>query len=540
MRTSLIATYLAHALLSGIPPVRPQATYGENSLPVSRDSETVSRAFPELSNIELISPAFTNPDTLPEGWRNGTEGPTSDTELDYFYRTLADRNDWLTYQAADFRSEEGRAIPYLFLSDPDTQARNATKLRVYIQAAIHGNEPGGDQAVAALLGKMDRNQSFTASVLERLDIKILPRYNPDGVSYFQRALACNLDGNREHIKLAREQSQRIKQVFMDFNPHISIDMHEFNAPTIYGGAYQPGADALISGGINPNIHPDIRGLLLDGFIPFIGSNLVANGLRWEPYVTGTSNSTPGSRIVLEEAVTEARTGRNAYGLTQTVSFLFELRGIRLADQHFQRRVATGLIKLESALTYAAQNFDAVLSTIEGARADFIASTSDIVVTDYYTRTNRTFTLVNRATGAVEQVPVEFFETTPSVANLTRARPEAYLIPRTWFDVAAKLRNFGLEVQTLDYEYRGTVEALNITSSEIDAVLYEGAVLNTVTTQASEKEVNLPTGSFLVSTRQKNAGLAFVALEPENIDSFVAFNIIPLEEGDEYPVFRIMS
>ncbi|KAF4547994.1 Zinc carboxypeptidase-like protein 2 [Elsinoe fawcettii] len=531
---------LTQAFLLGLPLVRGQATYGENYLSVSRDSEVVSRAFPELEGIELISPAFTNPDSLPAGWRNGTEGPTSDTELDYFYRTLADRNDWLTYQAADFRSEEGRSIPYLFLSDADSSARNATKLKVYIQAAIHGNEPAGDQAVAALLGKLDRNQTYTASLLERLDIKILPRYNPDAVSYFQRALACNLDGNREHIKLARQQSRDIKQVFMDYNPHISIDMHEFTAPTIYGGNYQPGADALISGGINPNIHPDIRALLLDGFIPFIGDNLVANGLRWEPYVTGTSNSTPGSRIVLEEAVTEARTGRNAYGLTQTVSFLFELRGIRLADQHFQRRVATGLIKLESALEYARANFDTVRSTIEGAREDFISSNEDIVITDYYTRTNRTFTLVNRQTGAIEQVPVDFFETTPSVANLTRSRPEAYLIPRTWSDVADKLRNFGLEVEELDYEYRGAVEALNITSSEIDPVLYEGAVLNTVTTSAFEKEVNLPSGSFLVSTRQKNAGLAFIALEPENIDSFVAFNIIPLERGDEYPVFRVLS
>ncbi|KAG8623347.1 hypothetical protein KVT40_008323 [Elsinoe batatas] len=474
---------LVRALLLGLPLVRGQATYGENYLSVSRDSEIVSRAFPELEDIELLSPAFTNPDTLPAGWRNGTEGPTSDTELDYFYRNLADRNDWLTYQAADFRSEEGRSIPYLFLSDADSTARNVTKLKVYIQAAIHGNEPAADQSVAALLGKLDRNQTFTAALLERLDIKILPRYNPDGVSYFQRALACNLDGNREHIKLARQQSRDIKQVFMDYNPHISIDMHEFTAPTIYGGNYQPGADALISGGINPNIHPDIRDLLLDGFIPFIGSNLVANGLRWEPYVTGTSNSTPGS-----------------------------------------------LIKLESALEYARANFDIVLSTIESARADFISSNADIVVTDYYTRTNRTFTLV----------PVDFFETTPSVANLTRARPEAYLIPRTWFDVVAKLRNFGLEVQELDYEYRGTVEALNITSSVLEDVIYEGTVLNSVTTSSFEREVSLPSGSFLVSTRQKNAGLAFIALEPENIDSFVAFNIIPLERGDEYPIFRILS
>lgn len=81
MRVSSTSACLVQAFLLGLPQVQGQATYGENYLTASRDSETVSRAFPEVEGIELLSPAFTNPDTLPNGWRNGTEGPTSDTEL---------------------------------------------------------------------------------------------------------------------------------------------------------------------------------------------------------------------------------------------------------------------------------------------------------------------------------------------------------------------------------------------------------------------------------------------------------------------------
>lgn len=29
-------------------------------------------------------------------------------------------------------------------------------------------------------------------------------------------------------------------------------------------------------------------------------------------------------------------------------------------------------------------------------------------------------------------------------------------------------------------------------------------------------------------------------QPENIDSYVTFGIIPLEENDEYPIFRVMG
>jgi hypothetical protein len=62
---------------------------------------------------------------------------------DYFIRTLANRNDWMTYRPGEFVSEEGRAINYVYLSkpsaDPLAASMNSTKLKVYIQAAIHGN-----------------------------------------------------------------------------------------------------------------------------------------------------------------------------------------------------------------------------------------------------------------------------------------------------------------------------------------------------------------------------------------------------------------
>ncbi|SMY27917.1 unnamed protein product [Zymoseptoria tritici ST99CH_1A5] len=525
------------------PTPRSGSTYGSNYLRTTRDSDVVSTAFEDVDGIELLSPFFMKPESVNEGFANGTQGPTDDSELDYFIRTLANRNDWMSYRPGEFLSEEGRAINYVYLSEPSVEplaaTANSTKLKVYIQAAIHGNEPAADQAALALLGKMDANQTWTASLLSKMDILMLPRYNVDGVHYFQRALANNIDGNREAIKLDRQQSRDIRQRFIDFGPHIAVDLHEFTAPTIYGGDYQHAADALISGGINPNIHPTIRSEVLDRFIPAMGRRLESYNLRWAPYVTGAGSNVSGSEIVFEEAVTEARTGRNAMGLSQAISFLLEMRGIRIADQHFQRRVATALLKIEAILETARDDADEVFSNVESAREDFINGTEDIVVTDSYTPTNATFPLVNRETGQVEQVPITFIATTPSIANLTSSRPAAYLIPRAWADVAARLRVLGLEVQTLESTYRGSVEALYVKNSTLDTSLYEGHVLNTLVMESEMIDVELPAGSFWVSTAQKNAALAFVALEPENIDSFATFGLVPLEVGDEYPIFRVL-
>jgi hypothetical protein len=146
-------------------------------------------------------------------------------------------------------------------------------------------------------------------------------------------------------------------------------------------------------------------------------------------------------------------------------------------------------------------------------------------------------MVDRRTGAVVQLPVEFARTTPATANLTRARPDGYIIPRAWADLAERLRVSGLEVETMNHVFSGAVEVYNITSSALARTYYEGAILNTVTTETLTREVTVPAGSFFVSSAQKNAGLAFVALEPENIDSYVSFGIVPMEVGDLYPVFR---
>lgn len=428
-------------------------------------------------------------------------------------------------------SEEGKSFPYVHLSS----GGNATgKIRVWVQGSVHGNEPAGDEATLALLGAMNADPSWAAKFLDKLELIILPRYNPDGNAYFQRTLATNFDPNRDHTKLVRQQTRDIKQWFSTFAPHIAIDMHEYNARSNYATYYNNAADGMYSAAKNLNIHPAIRELAETVFAPAIDASLKSKGLRGEPYMTASSRSrTPR----LEEAGTDAKIGRNAMGLTQCVTFLFETRGIGIASQSFKRRTLAGLQMILGVLETARDQAETVYSTIESSIEELKASQEPIVVSDYSTYSNRTWTMVDTRTGDIVQLPVEFASTTPASPNKTVARPEGYIIPRAWFDLADRLKVSGLEVETLKEGFKGEVEAYNITSSVLGRSYYEGAVLNTVTTGTFTQEVSLPAGSFFVSSAQKNAGLAFVALEPENIDSYVSFGIVPMEVGDVYPIFR---
>jgi hypothetical protein len=63
---------------------------------------------------------------------------------------------------------------------------------------------------------------------------------------FQRTLATNFDPNRDHTKLARQQTRDIKEWLSSFSPHIAIDMHEYGAASRYSGNYSNAADGMYS------------------------------------------------------------------------------------------------------------------------------------------------------------------------------------------------------------------------------------------------------------------------------------------------------
>lgn len=69
--------------------------YGENWVPVLKDSDIVAEAFPDV-NITLFSPAFLTPETVPARFANGSEGPTDDIELGRQSRLSEYRKNILT------------------------------------------------------------------------------------------------------------------------------------------------------------------------------------------------------------------------------------------------------------------------------------------------------------------------------------------------------------------------------------------------------------------------------------------------------------
>lgn len=548
MRLQTNTSLLAAGLLIGSGLTNAQLGYADNQESVEKDARHIAKHFPKVKGVDLLSPSFASPDTIPDGFANGTSGPTDQLTMEHFLQSLAARNEWMTYRNPAWQSEEGRSLPYVYLSSSsqgdilDSYANSTAsseKVRIWLQGGVHGNEPAGDQALLAFLGKMDANATWAEAILGKVDILVLPRYNPDGVAYFQRYLATSFDPNRDHTKMARQQTRDIKKLVMEFAPHVGVDCHEYTASRGYGANAQwlPSQDGQFSAMKNLNIHKDIRKLSETLFADSIAYAMESHDLRWSPYIVGTLDT---DDIVLDETTSDAKMGDTSVGLGQTVMFLFETRGIKLADQHWQRRVATALVMVEALVQTAADNAEYVYKTIEGAREDFITNDQDIVVTDILKETNITWPYIDAQSGSFVDLPITFMNSTQANANLTRTRPEAYIFSRAWWDVADRLRAAGVVVDELRSDFKGEVYALNITSAEVEGSKYEGIARTTVTTEAVKKEIAIPAGGYVVSTRQKNAAHLFNVIEPENIDSYVSFNILPIDVGDEYQVYRIFS
>lgn len=68
-------------LLFGLASAASAVKYGYNHVTTNKDSETVSKAFPDVDDIELLSPAFLTPDVRLPGFSNGTQGPSSQEDM---------------------------------------------------------------------------------------------------------------------------------------------------------------------------------------------------------------------------------------------------------------------------------------------------------------------------------------------------------------------------------------------------------------------------------------------------------------------------
>ena len=122
-------------------------------------------------------------------------------------------------------------------------------------------------------------------------------------------------------------------------------------------------------------------------------------------------------------------------------------------------------------------------------------------------------------------------------QLTRRRPEAYILADTCQAEVQKLRTLGIEVQQTKKPLTLTVQKYTVTQCDKSRQVWENIYPVTVSTELTFCRKTFPSGSFIIPLSQKNANLATSLLEPESTNGFVSFCVTATDKGKELSVYR---
>ena len=462
------------------------------------------------------------------------EGLASLFEITRYLQALADKHSDKVTLANIGNTPQGREIPILYFGT----AKEDKKVKVWMQAGLHGNEPAGPEA-ACLLADYLLGTPEGADILKKVSLALIPVANPDGYAFQSRKSGSGFDLNRDQSKLSDPVTLLLKEAYKEWNPEIALDIHEFNPfrkefGRLRGSRATTAADVLFLPSGHLNISDGIRRLSNGLFREEAEKALAANGYNSGFYFTPHIKN--DSLYAMKDAKSP-QSSSTYQGLTNTVSLFIEIRGIGLGRTSFARRADCGFQVSRSLLETAAVHYKEVKKTIQKAVRETCAGKSDVFVTFQPTRTELPVSFIDLSKKE------RFTETLPTLdalqlkADLVRKRPKAYILPDSCLMQAEKLRALGIEVEKSRKAFTTTVEKYIVTDYRKADKEWEKIYPVTVSTRVIKEKKSFPAGSFIVRLSQKNANLAITLLEPESVNGFVNFCVIHTGWGQELPVYR---
>ncbi len=429
------------------------------------------------------------------------------------------------------KSQQGRDIALVLLSESGNLQQG--KPTVLILGQQHGNEPAGGEAALALIEQL---ATVHRGLLRSVNVLIMPRANPDGAQNFVRATASGLDVNRDHLLLQTPEATAIAKTALKYSPNVVLDLHEF---TVGGrwidkfSAYSK-YDAMLQAATVGNMNSALTDLALQKFVAAARSAIESQGQTTFWYHTASTD--PKDQVVSMGGV-QPDTGRNVYGLRNTISMLIETRGIGLGRANFKRRVHSHVVATLAVLRTAGEQAPALQAAVQAAGAAAVASAckGDLVIRAQASEAKETLVFIDAATGADRAIEVPWRSALSLKVQAARPRPCGYWLSASQTEAVGKLITLGVQVRRLSADHKLMVERYQVLAEKggqrQDA---RGAIAATQAirelTLATERfEQLLPAGSWYVPLDQALGAIAAAALEPDSQSSYGANHVMGIDE-----------
>lgn len=464
------------------------------------------------------------------------------------FTTQAEIQAWLREQAAAAtrtpglraavlpigRSQRGETMEALVLTraggtDPAVM-QAAGKPTVLLIGQQHGDEPAGSEALLVIARELA--QGLLQPVLERINVVIVPRGNPDGAAIDQRATSGGLDMNRDHLLLNTPEAQALARLTRDYNPTVVVDAHEY---TVVGRYLQKFGtvqkfDALFQYATTANLPEFLTKAAEEWYRRPLLAALKGQNFSTEWYYT-TSTDLADKKVSM--GGTQPDTGRNVNGLKNAISLLIETRGVGIGRLHIQRRVHTHVTAITSVLASTAQRASELqqLRPYIDKEVSAKACNEEAIVEAAPTAAQYDLIMLDPVTGADKAVPIDWDSALALRSLKTRARPCGYWLSAASTVAIDRLRLHGVKVlrvaeqgSMLGDSYR-EVSRTSGERQDVRGAIADGKAVIKVQVSLVRGVVDVSRGSYYVPLNQPLGNLVLAALEPDTQSSYFANQIL---------------
>jgi len=490
---------------------------------ISPQSKKVTKTFfPDYEALDNTTPALQK-----------KKGYTNYSELMAFLNNLVDKHPDIVQLRYIGESQKGKKIPLLSLN----KTSSTPKIKVWMMGGLHGNEPASTEGMLYFLDKI-LNDLEVSYLLDKIELAVVPMANIDGYLKQSRYAANGLDLNRDQTKLMAPESIVIKQAFSDFNPEVALDFHEYRPyrkdfAQLSNFGITALYDAMFLNSGNLNVPKNLRLLTQSLFIDNAEQVLDENNFNHHPYISTKKYS---GDIHFNQGSTNARSSATNFALTNTISTLFEIRGVGIGKTAFKRRVYITYLMALSYMETSFNNIELIKDEIRKATDQ----TNAVVVTSLKSIYKDSIQAIDLDTNAVIDLEVTIRDGLKAKPNIVRDRPKAYLIDYNETLLIDKLKTLGVEIDTLMHDQDYFVETYKVSEYKRATKKYEKMNLQTIKTEISYQNIQFPKGTFKISMQQRRSNIVAEVLEPEAPNSFVSFGVLKTEKNQRLPIYRISN
>ena len=488
-----------------------------------------------------VSARFPDPDVVyrTPAFEPGRTGFTTNAEV----RTILNGLAVAGAQRADVRllalgtSQNGAPLEALLFARPGGAASARTEAglincrpTVLLVGQQHGDEPAGSEALLVIAQELQ--QGRLAPLLDRINVVVFPRANPDGAEANRRSTANGIDANRDHLLLKTPEAQAMALLMREYAPVVTVDAHEYTVVGRYlekFGTVQR-FDALLQYATTANVPEFVTKASEEWFRRPAVTKLRDAGLTAEWYYTTTTDIADKK---ISMGGTQPDTGRNVNGLTNAISILIETRGVGIGRLHLKRRVHSHVVAISSILQDAATRAaDLVkLRQFVDNEVSALACRGEVVIEAAPTSSEYRLLMLDPVSGADKPVTVAWDSALTLRPLKLRPRPCGYWLAEQEADAVQHLRALGVEVIRIEQgaEVRGEIyretERELAQRQDVRGPLADAGGIVRVKVQTVPALVDMKAGSYYVPLDQPLANLIIAALEPDTQNSFFANRLI---------------